>query len=404
MKISTLPVLGSFLLAGNLAMAAKPKTANPVKINPALIDEAPYRFNGVVLTENARGSGFCAWHPKTFFSAAHVVFGDTAWTPPPYWVPAQNSAQVDADDAILSRGYYRWIEYGDLAVNPGSDTAFRRDVMLGFAFKKLIAGTPAKINRNGEEDLRKKIPTMITGYPAKNAYFEESISGYFLHQTGPTITPYQTYEGKALTSTLVTTGPGNSGGPIWTKNSKKEWIAAGVLTGGLPSEAVIYAFSKDIDSFTRAVAPVIRKNKGTPIAANGVTASSFFFAHNEDTRIPDGVQKWTSFRFGVDKFGSGATVTKVKLSLEINTGHRGDLQVILEGPGGYQALVHNENAAGKNNLIFRDRDFTASFAEIEADGYWYLRVQDRIAGDKAMLKSAVLEISTDGADTTVPNP
>lgn len=403
MKMSTLPLLGSLLLAGNLTVAAKPKTASPVKVPKYLTGEAPYRYNGVVLTEAARGSGFCAWNQKTFFSAAHVVFGEETWEAPPFWVPKQNAEEVDVDRAILSRGYYRWIEYGDLAINPGSDTAFRKDVILGYSFQNLISGKPAKLNLNGEKDLRKKTKTLITGYPAENAYLNEDIEGYFLHKTGPTVTPYQKYSGKALLSTLVTTGPGNSGGPIWTQDKKKQWFAAGVLVGGLPSETVVYGFSSDVNSLTRAVAPVIKTEKGKPIASNGVTASSFFFPHNEEIRLPDGATKWTSVRFGVDKFDTGLVVSKVKLSLDIRTAHRGDLQIALEGPGGYQVVVHNEGGAGKANFIINDVDFTEAFADIEANGFWYLRIRDRLKGDICTLKSAVLEISTDGSETT-PTP
>ncbi len=403
MKISTLPLLGSLLLAGNLTVAAKPKTASPVKVPKYLTGEAPYRYNGVVLTEAARGSGFCAWNQKTFFSAAHVVFGEETWEAPPFWIPKQNAEEADVDRAILSRGYYRWIEYGDLAINPGSDTAFRKDVILGYAFENLIRNKPAKLNLNGEQDLRKKTKSLITGYPAKNAYLNEDIEGYFLHKTGPTVTPYQKYSGKALLSTLVTTGPGNSGGPIWTQDKKKQWVAAGVLVGGLPSETVVYGFSSDVNSLTRAVAPVIKTKKGEPIASNGVTASSFFFPHNEEIRLPDGATKWTSVRFGVNKFDTGLVVSKVKLSLDIRTAHRGDLQIALEAPGGYQVVVHNEGGANKPNFIIKDVDFTEAFADIEANGYWYLRVRDRLKGDICTLKSAVLEISTDGSETT-PTP
>ncbi|RYD19378.1 MAG: hypothetical protein EOP88_19210 [Verrucomicrobiaceae bacterium] len=404
MKISTLPLLGSLLLAGNLSVAAKPKTASPVKVPKYQTGETPYRYNGVVLTEAARGSGFCAWNQKTFFSAAHVVFGEETWEAPPFWVPKQNAKEVDLNRGILSRGYYRWIEYGDLATNPGSDTAFRKDVIVGYAFKNLISETPAKLNLSGGEDLRKKTKSLITGYPAENAYLGEDIEGYFLHRTGPIVTPYHKYSGKALISTLVTTGPGNSGGPIWTKNKKDQWVAAGVLVGGLPSESVVYGFSSDINSLTRAVAPVIQKKKGRPIASNGVTASSFFFPHNEEIRLPDGATKWTSVRFGVDKFDTGTLVTKLKLSLDIRTAHRGDLQIALEAPGGYQVVIHNEGGAKKDNFIINDVDLTEAFADIEANGFWYLRVRDRLKGDIAVLKSAVLEVSTDGGDDAPPTP
>jgi subtilisin-like proprotein convertase family protein/V8-like Glu-specific endopeptidase len=401
MKISTLPLLGSLLLAGNLTVAAKPKTANPVKVPKYLTGETPYRYNGVVLTEVARGSGFCAWNQKTFFSAAHVVFDEGAWGAPPFWVPKQNAENVDVTRGFLSRGYYRWIEYGEIAAAPGSD-AFRKDVILGYAFRNLINNKPAKINLDGGQDLKKKTKSLITGYPAENAYLEEDIEGYFLHKTGPEITPYKKYSGKALISTLVTTGPGNSGGPVWTKDKKKNWVASGVLVGGLPSESVVYGFSSDINSLTRAVAPVIKSKKGRPIAADGVTASSLFFPHNEEIRLPDGATKWTSVRFGVSKFDTGALVTKVSLSFDIRTAHRGDLQVLLEGPSGYQAVIHNEGGANKENLIANDIDLTEAFSDIEANGYWYLRVRDRLKGDVSVLKSAVLEISTDDGETTTP--
>lgn len=401
MKISTLPALGTLLLAGNLAVAAKPKTASPQKVPQSQTNEAPYRYNGVVMTETSRGSGFCAWNSKTFFSAAHVVFGES-WEAPPFWIPKQNAQEVNPDKAIRSRGYYRWVEYGDLALNPGSDSAFRKDVILAYSFENLIKGKPAKINLNGEQDLRKKAKSMITGYPAENAYLAEDTEGYFLHKTGPTVTPYHKYSGKALFSTLVTTGPGNSGGPIWTRDKKKQWVAAGVLVGGLPSETVVYAFSKDVNSLTRAVAPVIKSKKGAPIAADGVTGSSLFFPHNKQIRIPDGVQKWTSIRFGVNKFETGEILTNIRLSLDIRTKHRGDLQIILEAPGGYQIAIHNEGGADEDDLILSDINLTDAFADIEANGYWYLRIQDRLKGDTAVLKSAVLEISTDGEVTTAP--
>lgn len=403
MKNFTIPTLGTMLLAGSLTAAAKPKTTTPVKIDPKLINEKPYRYNGAVLTETARGSGFCAWNRRAFFTAGHVVMGEETWEAPPTWYPAQNAENLNAKKAIPSRGYFRWTEYAELA--GGSDVRFSKDVALAFAFEKLITGLPATVNLKGDQDLRKNAKSMITGYPAENAYLDEDISGYFLHRTGPVVSPYQKSAGKALITTKVTTGGGNSGGPVWTQDKNKAWVASGVLTGGLPSETVVYSFSSDVNSLTRALAPVLKKEMGKPIVANGVTGSSLFFPLNKETVIPDGSKKWTSFRIGVDKFETGALLTKVKLSLDISTKDRGDLLVILEGPGGYSAVIHNEQGGGKPNLIVDGKDLTEAFVEIEANGYWYLRVQDRIKGDKATFKSAVLEVSTDEvADSTTPTP
>jgi subtilisin-like proprotein convertase family protein len=404
MKFSTLPAIGMVLLIAPLATAAEPKTATPVPINPGRIGEEPFRFNGIVHNAESRGSGFCAWNKRTFFSAAHVVFGETEWLTPPTWYPAANSDTLDKNTAIQSRGYYRWANYAELAVEPSNAPGFSRDVILGFAFEKLIKGPgrAATLNLNGIKDLREKRKTLITGYPADNPYLDEKIAGYFMYQTGPVITPYRSYAGRALTTTLVTTGHGNSGGPIWTKNSNKTWSAAGVLVGGLPSESVVYAFSKDINALTRAVAPVVKPDIEEPIRDSQVSSSSTFFPYNRVKEIPDGRHEWTSFRINVNGFPEGSTVKAAKLSLDIQTRHRGDLQVMLEGPGGASALVHNEQGAGKNNLVFKDRDYSKDFADIVPNGTWTLHVQDRLVGDIATLQSILLEISVDGEDIAAP--
>ncbi|MES2440416.1 MAG: proprotein convertase P-domain-containing protein [Verrucomicrobiota bacterium] len=402
MKFIPYPVLGLLLFSAPTVFAATPKTASPVKIKPTQVGKEPYRFNGAVLTDQFRGSGFCAWDNHTFFSAAHVLF-DTTWLAPPRWYPAANAAQLDETTAIQSRGYYRWAEYSSLVASSASD-GFSQDVILGYSFEKLIKGKAAKINLNGYKDLRKRAKTLITGYPADNLYIEESIEGYFMHKTGPIVTPYVSYDDKALTTTLVTTGHGNSGGPIWTKNSRGGWSAAGVLVGGLPSESVVYAFSKDINSLTRAVTPVIQPIIDEPVSSDKVGASSVFFPYYKEKQIPDGKHEWTVFKIGVDAFPEGAAVEQVALSLDIRTKHRGDLQVVLAGPGGFQALVHNEGGNVKNNLIFNSRDYSADFTGITANGEWSLLVQDRLKGDISTLKSIVLEIAVGDTVVVPPTP
>jgi subtilisin-like proprotein convertase family protein len=254
----------------------------------------------------------------------------------------------------------------------------------------------------GSKDLKRNIRTLITGYPAEKFYTDQTLGGYFLYKTGPTVTPYSSYEGKALTTTLVSTGPGNSGGPVWTKNAKGKWIASGVLVGGLPSESVVYTFSKDINDLFKAVTPVIRPEIQSPEKMTSVSATSIFFPYNRVEKIPDGEHKWTTFKMKVSHFGETALVKSVRLSLDIRTKHVGDLQVILAGPGGYQTVVHNEEGAGGDNLNLTDADFSSGFTGIVANGEWQLRVQDRLRGDVATFKSFVLEISAEGTASTTP--
>lgn len=404
MKIRPFPAIGVLSLAVTLSATAKPKTITPEKINPAQINEKPYRFNGLVHTGEARGSGFCAWNNRAFFSAAHVVFAD-GWGAPPLWFPKVNDSELDPDDAVQTRGYYRWADYAELVAEEGYTTAaFGKDVILGFSFKDLISGKPAPINLKGGRDLPTSITTMITGYPARNPYTNKPIKGYYLHRTEPAVTPFKSFADRALYTTLITTGPGNSGGPIWTQNANKSWSAAGVLVGGRPSETIVYAFSNEINSLIRAVEPVIAAKPSGAIGVNGVGATSMFFPYTRKHEIPDGSHRWTNFRVGIKAFEQDSIVETVRLSLNIETKHRGDLTIILAGPGGYEALVHNEQGAGKDNLIIRDRDFSESFTGIDPNGTWILRVQDRLKGDIATLKSFRIEIAVKGEDAGEPTP
>ncbi|NJM38458.1 MAG: hypothetical protein HC845_11695 [Akkermansiaceae bacterium] len=213
-KKLNLPILGLLLFAGTAI--GQDKVANPQRIDPFLIDQAPYRFNGLVLNFEAsdeegttttpaapvltsRGSGFCVWNRKTFFTAAHVVYdapetsGGIAptergiWLPPPTWAPAVNAANLTGARQIKSRGYFRWRAFGDFAseIAINSPEAFGQDAVLCYALTPLIDGAPAKINLNGFNDLQTKKKSLITGYPAENFYREKPIDGFFLHETGP---------------------------------------------------------------------------------------------------------------------------------------------------------------------------------------------------------------------------
>jgi V8-like Glu-specific endopeptidase len=398
MRILKLPAICTLFLSGSLLVIAGPKTKSPSKIDPDTIGKAPYRFNGVVHTGTARGSGFCAWNQRTFFSAAHVVYEESGWGAPPYWLPTVNADDVSTKDGFLSRGYFRLNRYAEIVDAQGTSAAFGKDVILAYAFKDLIPGKPAKVNFKGAEALRENGPKLITGYPAINSYKDVPTDGYHLYETGPFKNRFRHSSNGSLLTTRITTGPGNSGGPIWTMSKNQRWKASGILVGGLPSETVIYSFTKDLNALTRAAAPIVKKKPGTPFPVRGVSASTLFFPYTRSHKLPDGTDKWSSFIVGVRGFGEGAKLTSAKLSLNIKTKHRGDLQVYVIAPGGYTALIHNEEGAGKNNLKFRNLDLTDAFAEIDPNGKWAVRVRDRLKGDVCTLKSYRLEIAADPAD------
>jgi Proprotein convertase P-domain/Trypsin-like peptidase domain len=388
---------------------ARLKTTTPVKIDPGLIDEKPYAVNGLVLTESSRGSGFCGGHPRTFFTAAHVVHdGEGAWAPPPGWMLRANAATLDPDDLIPSRGYYRFDRYAELVETVGVSRAFGKDVALAFGFQNFINGKPARLSTTGGEDLRSGKRKLITGYPAVKDYTGDDTNGFFMHSTGPFRNVFRNASRGSVSTTLVATGPGNSGGPVWTANQPgAPWIISGILVGGLPSECEVYVISDETFVLQDAVRKVISKTPEIPYPVEGVSASSLFFPYTRSQTLPDGTSRWSTFPVGVFGFGEISKITSVRVSVEIKTSHRGDLQVILVAPGGYSTVLHNEQGADKKNLVITDLDVTEAFTDVNPKGRWAIRVRDRLKGDVAVFKGFRLEIAAqeveDGGGTD-PTP
>jgi subtilisin-like proprotein convertase family protein len=392
MQLVTLSAAGIavLLLAG--PAGAKPKTIAPEKMPAAKVGEDPYRFNGVVVAGDSRGSGFCAGHPNTFFSAAHVVHDKEGWGPPPLWFPGVHAETLDDEEAVRARGYFRWNQYADFADRTDSGESFSKDVILAYSFKRLIKGRPAQLDLSGAEALRRGDPCMITGYPARDSYRSKDIEGYYLHRTSRARIGFSPFRGDALRARLITTGEGNSGGPVWTGGERTGWQASGVLTGGLPSETIVYGFSGKTAKLYDAALAVIGGESPGRLHAGGVDASSLMFVRRGPQELPDAAEKWTRITQPVNAFDVKAGVGRALVSLMISTPHRGDLQVALQAPDGTMVLLHNEEGAGRDDLRITNGNITKFVQGSPANGPWTLMVRDRIPGDRAVFRWFRIEI------------
>lgn len=389
-----------FALAGLLlpATAAEaPKTNSSQPVGDGQLAQEPYYYNGLVFSGAARGSGFVAEHPNLFFTAAHVVFDEIGWTPPPSWVGGYSrEGSPSMESEIPSRGYFRWTQYANLVAERGNNSrsTFARDVALAWGLQPFVEGIPASMDFKGVSHLQQSNISMITGYPAELDYTGDS-GGYFLHSTAPDITPFKPAVGRYLYATHISTGPGNSGGPVWVQDELGNWKAAGVLVSGRPSETGVYAMSSDIKSFLAAADPVLSTPRRSMKFVKGVSATSTLLAMPKPKKIPDGAKSWTRIPLSVLSFPDEATVSKVTLHLDIATAHRGDLIVALLGPGGVMSILHNGEGADEDNLLFEDYDASGPFAGGEPDGRWTLLVQDRLKGDPAVVNRFELEIEAE---------
>ena len=407
MKFATPPlaILG-------LALAAPgqeaPKTNSSQQVPGEQLVETPFIYNGLVFSGAARGSGFVAENPRTFFTAAHVVSTveeDAAseggeptrtlvWNAPPVWVGGYSGAGEPAMDAgVPSRGYFRWSQYSTHVIDSGvnSRPAFARDVALAWGLEEFFEGDPATLDYKGLAHLRKPNLSMITGYPAELDYTQES-GGFFLHSTEPDLTPFRMASKNYLFATHISTGPGNSGGPVWSFDNSKGWQVAGILVSGRPSEAGVYVISRSVRSFLKAAAPVTGEPQKSSKAVRGVGTNTSVMVMKKPRKIPDGLHRWTKIPLKSIKFPANSQVVSVELDFNVTTGHRGDLIVRLVGPDGTFATVHNGEGAGEDDLVIEDLDLSTSFAEASAMGNWQVLVQDRLTGDPAVVTKVRLEV------------
>lgn len=376
-----------------------PKTNSSLQVAEALLDEAPYIHNGIVFSGDARGSGFVAGNSKVFFTAAHVLStasesGGITWDAPPVWVGGYSGAeQPSLDGAVAARGYFRWTKYAAHATESGvnSRAAFSRDIAMAWGLENFFDGEPAIIDFQGPAHLRKPNLSMITGYPAELDYTGES-GGYFLHSTEPDFTPFRATSTNYLYATHISTGPGNSGGPVWSQDDSGLWKVAGVLVSGRPSEAGIYAMSSSVRSLLKAAAPVIGEPRKSSQAVRTVGGSTSVMVLKKPRKIPDGLHRWTKIPLKSIKFPTGSLVASVELDLTVTTGHRGDLIVVLVGPDGASSMVHDGQGAGEDNLLIEDLDLTTEFSGASAVGHWQVLVQDRLTGDPAVVTKIELEV------------
>jgi subtilisin-like proprotein convertase family protein len=298
-----------------------------------------------------------------------------------------------------------------VAEESGIDTrgAFSRDISLAWGLEDFVEGEPAEIDFKGVNSLKKAKTSMITGYPAELDYTGES-GGYFLHATEPDLTPFRqalTTGSSYLYATHISTGPGNSGGPVWGQDESGQWKVSGLLVSGRPSEAGVYAMSSSVKSLLRAAAPAIADPRKSTKAVATVSTDTCRMVMNKPKKIPDGLHRWTKIPLKCIRFPEGSVVAAAYLDLTITTGHRGDLIVAVLGPDGTAVTVHNGQGAGEDDLVFDDLSIGPFFtaAEASAVGNWALLVQDRLTADPAVVTRLELEIvakpkTTSGGEET----
>lgn len=240
-QLSIALLIGSFWATVPL-ICAQTFTAQPIPTGSNLYGTYPYSFTGLLMApENTSstvhfGSGAVVKSQKVVFSCAHVVFDSDALDPwlngvRWYWQWSLGRQPYEREGQLL-RGYWHFVSYADaakLAIN--SQDSFSKDFVVHYAYENTAGGGYAGSWIDGASQLLSQRTKLITGYPS-GLYSSADNQKFLMHQTGPFSRAFTVNKGAYLGIAEVSTGSGNSGGPVWVTDGT-DYYFAGVLVSGL---------------------------------------------------------------------------------------------------------------------------------------------------------------------------
>lgn len=325
-----------------------------------------------------RGSAVVARDPKLLYSCAHLFYEQGEWASDYYFHRACNSKGYPAEGSGASpRGLHYFTSYssGVDAYGQDSNAAFSSDFTVLYG-NSAFGNNPVSWWANGGPVLRSGKLKRIVGYPSRVDY--TGAAGHCYQHA----TDWFTYDAYRVVQGFnefdyVSTGPGNSGGPVFVQDSSGGSRLAGILVSGSRRTAGVIA----LDLSTHTLAGY----------ALGLEDQTQTFSNNTPRLLPDGASVNTVIPLNVSGFSG--TIQKIKLSLNIATSRRGDIDLYLRAPNGRILWIAKKSSDTSDNLILSGSNLTRWFGGYSPNGEWQLRVRDAVPNVRATFQSASLTIT-----------
>ena len=256
------------------------------------INEYPFNMVGIVSSREWWGSG-TAISQKVVLSAAHVFFNEEIldWHPGPFEWNLRHSPSNRSFD-ISARSYRHFSDYAEatrrfdenrLDTKEGiSWEQFQRDVITLIFYEDVAHGGSAEWSKYSISGSSKK---MIVGYPnlgyddsdpRRHTMHSTSLSGSIAEFVYVDHTDRLTSSASRLfISYDLSTGPGNSGGPVFGLldfSSGTDWGVVGINVGGTTGEDAL-AVGIDLTVYD-LIYDAISTTDSTPIDDHGDTRGS----------------------------------------------------------------------------------------------------------------------------------
>lgn len=366
-------IAGSLFFAAILSESHGKEVFFPL---PGLADESTGFMESKVNGDWYRGSGVIAKDPKLIYSCAHLYYEGGKWATNYRFFRAYHGRTFpDSGDGASPRGLHYFTSYsaGVKAYGADADRTFASDftVLYGNTGFGPAVGWWSK----GGSALRSYLPKRVVGYPAEIDY--TGMQGrVFQHATPWFDYPAYRVIGEFYEIKDVSTGPGNSGGPVFVRDNLGNEDLAGILVAGTRRTAGMVALDLSTDTLS-----------GYALGLPEITRS---FSNRNSVRIPDGGKAYTAIPIEVSGF-SGSIVS-LQVSLSIATPRRGDLDVFLRSPAGRIRWISKRKGGTEDNLQIDKLNLSTAFRGNAANGKWEIWIRDAVKGSKATFQNASIRI------------
>jgi Proprotein convertase P-domain len=322
-----------------------------------------------------RGSGVVARDPKLIFSCAHVFYDSGKWaTDYLFYRNWHARSYPDPANGASPRGLHHFTSYVNASETVGSETnrAFASDFTVLYGNSSFGAAMPTL--RDGGSAVRSTQWKRIVGYPSE-IDFTGARGFTYQHSTN-----WFNYRSRQLRGAYhefkdVSTGPGNSGGPIFVRNDNGSEALAGVLVSGWTRLAGVRAL--DLASHTMSG------------YALGLQDRTLTFRNTNRSNLPDG----SYIARSIPVSGFDGSVAKLSVSLSVTTATRGELDIYLVSPSGKTRWIQKRSTDTTDNLGISAMDLSDAFAGANPNGTWKILIRDAAGGARGVFENGAVTIS-----------
>jgi subtilisin-like proprotein convertase family protein len=365
-SLSRPPAIAAFvgLIAGSVS------TANAQVYYPkrGVADQSTGYLESKIGSNWYRGSGVIARDPRLIFSCGHLFYENGVWaTQYEFYRAYHGSIYPDPGDGANPRGFRYFTSYASNANAYGSNSsrAFAYDFTVFYGDSPF--GAAATCWPDGAAAVSSSLSKRIVGYPSdieytgQNGYCYQHATDWFPNDAVKIRDNYYDFDG-------VSTGEGNSGGPVFVMDaSSGNYALGGMLVSGSYATAGVYALNSSSNTMASAA-----------LGVENVTAK---FANNSSKVLADGTSSYTTR--AVTASGFSGTVANLKCSVSITTKRRGDLDVYLVSPSGRVRWIKKHSTSTTDNLSISGADYSSTFAGYAANGTWKLKMRDFYSRNRA---------------------